>query len=227
MATLSDLVETIAQVEGMEPATVSLIARNVREAGLISKKGRGLSAAKMTLTDAANLLIAVNTTAIVRESPQTVRIYRQLEEAIHFRRNNQLVLAERVQLGRALEQLIEAASNGTFQRFFSMTVPALISQEFQKEQIKIELVFHKPLPHAYLSISTLAEYRVISADGMGLLPEHDLFDSVFKRATTIEFEFESSDNQIRRAKKKYRGDRKDTTSIGFPTIRAVAKLVQK
>src|SRR5437667_12752807 len=98
MATLTDLVETIAQAEGMEPATVALIARNVREAGLITTAGRGRSAAKMSSADATNLLIAVNATITAREAPQTVRICRLLETRV-----GQILLGK---LGDALQQLI-------------------------------------------------------------------------------------------------------------------------
>ena len=45
MATLSALVDTIAAVEGIDPATVTLVARHIREARLIRTGGRGPSAA--------------------------------------------------------------------------------------------------------------------------------------------------------------------------------------
>ena len=217
MASLSELVEIIARVEGMEPATVGLIARNVRETGLISEKGRGRSAAKMTLTDAANLLIAVNATVTVRESAQTLQIYRQLETVTTgFVGNDQRMVGERVQLGRALEYLIEAASNGIFERFFSTTVPSLISTDFRKEQVDIELVFYKPQPYAQLIIYARSGYVVGS---------RRIDVEAFKRATRIAFDFELP-HQIKRGRRKYNGDRKDATTIGFPTIRAVAKLLQ-
>jgi hypothetical protein len=60
MATLSELADAVAEAEGMDPATVTLIARYAREAGFIQKKGRGPSAAHMGVADAADLLIAVN-----------------------------------------------------------------------------------------------------------------------------------------------------------------------
>src|ERR1700722_4299287 len=78
MGTLSHLVETIAAVEGIDPATVALIARHIREANLISTGGRGPSAARMTITDAANLLIGVNATRIAAEAAQVVRTLRSL-----------------------------------------------------------------------------------------------------------------------------------------------------
>jgi hypothetical protein len=51
MAILSELVTTVAKVSGMDQATVALIARHAREAGLIAMSGRGPSAASMGLTD--------------------------------------------------------------------------------------------------------------------------------------------------------------------------------
>src|SRR5215472_8031770 len=79
MAKLSDLVEVVSSVEGVDPATVNLIAREVREAGLIKTGGRGTSAARMDFGDAAALLIAVNVTTIVREAALSVRRYSRLE----------------------------------------------------------------------------------------------------------------------------------------------------
>src|ERR1700704_3688635 len=79
MTTLSELVNTIAKVEGIDPATVTLIARSVREAGFITTGGRGPSAARMTYRDAANLIIAVNASPTAREAPHTVQVYRALE----------------------------------------------------------------------------------------------------------------------------------------------------
>lgn len=58
--TPGQLVTTVAEVTGVPRPTVSVIDRQLSEAGLRSKGGRGLSAAAMTPTDAANLLIAVS-----------------------------------------------------------------------------------------------------------------------------------------------------------------------
>jgi hypothetical protein len=215
------LVEIVARVEGMDPATVSLIARNVREAGLISTGGRGLSAAKMTLADAVNLLIAVNATVTAREAPQTVRNYCRLETVVGLRSAPSPQPRGRIQLGDALKHLIVAASNRTLQSYLSSTVPVLISQEFYKEQVQIEFVFHKPTPYAYLTISALD--GSISVTG-GIHPGDASFDILFKDATKIEFEFNLPSDQVKRHARKHYGDRKDTTSIGYPTIRAIGKL---
>jgi hypothetical protein len=59
MATPGELVETMAHVLGVPAATVSQYDRQLAEAGLRASGGRGTSAAKVTATDAANLLIAI------------------------------------------------------------------------------------------------------------------------------------------------------------------------
>src|SRR5689334_4728902 len=76
MVRLSDLVATIARVEGLPEPGVAQIARHVREAGLVSQSGRGLSAARMTIPDAANLLIAVNAAPMAKDAPRAVARYR-------------------------------------------------------------------------------------------------------------------------------------------------------
>ena len=76
MTTLSQLVDVVAAVEGLDGDRVAAVARAVREAGLIATYGRGTSAAKMGLADAANLLIAVNAAETARGAPEIVRRYR-------------------------------------------------------------------------------------------------------------------------------------------------------
>jgi hypothetical protein len=78
MATLSDLVTAISATAGMPEATVFAYGRFAREAGFISQKGRGPSAATMTLRDAANLLIAVSGTDVTREAGNAIRQFRSM-----------------------------------------------------------------------------------------------------------------------------------------------------
>jgi hypothetical protein len=79
MATLSDLVTALAGVTGLPEATVFAYGRFARQAGLISQKGRGRSAAAMSVTDAANLLIAVGATDVTREAGTAIKNFRTLE----------------------------------------------------------------------------------------------------------------------------------------------------
>jgi hypothetical protein len=59
MATPGQLVKAMANALGISAATVAQYDRVLAENGLRSKGGRGLSAARVTSTDAANLLIAI------------------------------------------------------------------------------------------------------------------------------------------------------------------------
>jgi hypothetical protein len=99
MATLSQLVDIVADVEGLDRERVGAIARAVREAELIAIHGRGTSAAHMGLPDAANLLIAVNAAETARSAPEIVRRYRA------SRTNNK----RQLQFGATLEEMLAAA----------------------------------------------------------------------------------------------------------------------
>ena len=79
MATLSDLVTALAGVTGLPEATVFAYGRFARQAGLISQKGRGRSAASMSVTDATNLLIAVGATDVTREAGTAIKTFRSLD----------------------------------------------------------------------------------------------------------------------------------------------------
>lgn len=57
----------------MDEATVKLIARYVREAGLIGQQSTGGGAARMTASDAASLLIAVNSTETSKDAAEHVQ----------------------------------------------------------------------------------------------------------------------------------------------------------
>jgi hypothetical protein len=99
MATLSQLVDVVAAVEGLDRERVGAIARAVREAGLITTHGRGTSAAHMDPADAANLLIAVNAAETARSAPEIVRRYRASQT------NNK----KQLEFGATFEGLIAAA----------------------------------------------------------------------------------------------------------------------
>lgn len=78
MATPGDLKRVVADVLGVPEPTVTVHDRNLAEAGLRSKGGRGRSAAQMTPEDAANLLIAVAGSSLVKDTVVTVREYSEL-----------------------------------------------------------------------------------------------------------------------------------------------------
>lgn len=82
MATPGQLVKAMAETLGIPVATVTQYDRALAESGLRSKGGRGLSAAKVTASDAANLLIAILGSPVagasVKVAADTCRTYGQL-----------------------------------------------------------------------------------------------------------------------------------------------------
>ena len=73
MVTSGQLISEVASVSRLPPVTVGTYYKALREAGLTSKSGRGPSAARMTVTDAANLLIAIGSGASAKDAPAAVR----------------------------------------------------------------------------------------------------------------------------------------------------------
>jgi hypothetical protein len=230
MARLEELVETVAEQEGMDPATVRLIARNVREAGLITTGGRGTSAGQMTFGDAANLLIGVNASVNAREAPETVRKYRRMRPACRNQSGD---------FGKALEKLIEAlATTRTLPEIYlSFSMPPVLSQKLIRN---VEVTFHKPRAQARLYIALERPFEslghVIFCHQLPGLTTRDA-----RRVTQIYFDFELPPQKeemvfphpdgtttfvdgtpyVRRLQ-----DRRDTTVIGSPTINAVARLLK-
>ena len=78
MATLSDLVTAVSAVTGLPEATVFAYGRFARQAGLIQQKGRGRSAAAMSIGDAANILIAIAATGVTKEAGKVIETFRSL-----------------------------------------------------------------------------------------------------------------------------------------------------
>src|SRR5690606_29464750 len=80
MATPGELIKAVADVLHVPEVTISSYYRSLREAGLVTKGGRGRSAAKMTAADAAHLLIAVGGARFERETADSVvRDYLRLQ----------------------------------------------------------------------------------------------------------------------------------------------------
>jgi hypothetical protein len=218
MATLSELVNTIAAVEGIEPATVNLIARYVREAGLISTGGRGSSAAAMGLTDAANLLIGVNATTTATESARTVSACRGLEA---WARSNRRPAMQYGTLGEAIEQLLYATGIGELpERFLNRGIPSNLQEAFSTGDVEIQLSFRRSGSRlsAILRIAPLPGSAPATADGWQLGAES---------GHSILFAFNAPRSRGPPEKKKdMTADRIVETTIGYRTLNAVGKLLQ-
>lgn len=83
MAKLSDLVRTIADATEETTASVTVVARFLREAGLITTGGRGLNAARMGSHDLASLLLGITSPGESIKAGETVaRVGQMLLEPV-------------------------------------------------------------------------------------------------------------------------------------------------
>src|SRR5260221_3915774 len=73
MPTSVELVDTVAAALNWERTEVFHHARNLREAGVVTKGGRGITAPQMNLLDGANLICAVLAARRVKESSEAVK----------------------------------------------------------------------------------------------------------------------------------------------------------
>ena len=78
MALISEVVTELHVMSGIEERSIALIARHLREAGLLSQKGRGRGAAHATPLDAARLCIALMVNGKLKDAPQAVVDFGQL-----------------------------------------------------------------------------------------------------------------------------------------------------
>jgi hypothetical protein len=210
MATLSELAATIAKAEGMDPATVALTARYVREAGFIEKRGRGPSAASMGVKDAANLLIAINAASSVGAAAAVVRDYRGLI-AINDDSNVNGTF------GEALELLIKSAIERKLpSTFLSEKVPDDTRDAFEREEIVISIRFERPTPSVFLEIGLPASEKV-SPPGIRSFYIPPAFRAFF---------IPKHSQEKRTPRKMNIGDRRDQTTIGNVTIFAIAEKLR-
>jgi hypothetical protein len=78
MVSPGQLIDEISSVTGTSRSKVFVAHRNLREAGLIATGGRGPSAAKMTTTDAALILLAIASGSDMKDCAASVERYRNL-----------------------------------------------------------------------------------------------------------------------------------------------------
>jgi hypothetical protein len=136
MALLSELVKIVAAVEGLDEVSVGIFARAAREAGYIAQGGRGRSAAKMSVRDAANLLIAVNGCALAKEVPTRVEQYRGLVAV--ERNRTQIEIGHPGHLfGDDLERIIELMAGEVSGIEFS-DFPSPVILRFERPHVSVE-----------------------------------------------------------------------------------------
>lgn len=209
MAFFNDLVRAIAAVEGMEEMSVRGIGLSVRDAGYIAKGGRGLSAAKMTAKDAANLLIGVNASIVARDAGEIIQRYRDaaVTDRLGLIKNGDGTVFEATKLHQRFGSFIETMIEAHMQvDDMSASIKDLIDIDFSAaykqandskitEKLRTEISFFKPEPgvDVYFVGDVIGQkYGQLWFMGKGYYSDKD---------------------------------RKDTTTITDKTLRAVAKTL--
>jgi hypothetical protein len=213
MATLTELGEVISEVEGIDPARVAWIGRSLREAGLISKQGRGPSAAHMGWTDAANIVIGVNAARNPADATKAVQTYRRLRPQEY-----EIPVSEMRRdftLGEAIEQLLMAAGSGELPRSFlgGSENDITISKWLAAGQLNVELRFRTDAPSTLLRLAL----RVDDAD-----PE---LTATIPARLLLHFSPRKARDPPNARQDRSR-DRREETTIGFRTLREVGRLIR-
>jgi hypothetical protein len=217
MATLTELGKVISEVEGIDPARVAWIGRSLREAGLISKHGRGPSAAHMGWTDAANVLIGVNAARNAANAAKATAAYRRFRpDELEFPDGG---MNRDFTLGQAIEQLLVAAGTGQLPEVF-LGIPSnlgihrnrQLSEMFATGQVDVELRFRTNAPSALLRVALTFER---------MTPE---LAASMPALVLVHF----SQRKVRdppNARHDRIGDCLEETTIGFRTLREVGRLI--
>lgn len=121
MALISELIVELSVMSGVEKSSIAVVARHLREAGLLSQKGRGRGAAHASALDAARLCIALMVDGKAKDAPEAVRDFGRLvcesidTEPEHPSADINLTSLCNLELGHTFEQglagLIEAWSD--------------------------------------------------------------------------------------------------------------------
>ena len=209
MATPGQLVRTMADVLGIPTATVAQYDRQLAEAGLRTVGGRGTSAAKVTATDAANLLIAVLGSPIsgpsIKAAKQTCETFGSLRadefsEPQKFRQFGLLSLAalpRKHTFREALAMLIQGASLGELFR----------TSDRDDEHMEDDYLFG-------VTVESTSRWAAISGDSVGAGdPSHiSRLRYMSFEPTTKQFELMASDLGQRR-------------EITYRTLRVLGNLI--
>lgn len=196
MATPGELVSRLAEVLAVSEVTLGSYYRNLREAGLVTKGGRGRSAAQMTAKDAAHLLMAVGGSRFEKEAAaKIVADYTTLELA-HTYRRTAIPIGEKGHLeGDGIEDssgqwIMEGLSFPRLQNLppahsFSDALAALIDAMVQNEFLRIlaaarpsqdgffslEVNFLGPQPSVGIQVYLYTDRFSYTEEGGYLLPE--------------------------------------------------------
>ena len=143
MARSTELGECVAEVLGLRPTTTASHVRNLREADLLKKTGRGITGAHMAARDAAYLLIAATCSQDVKDSVDTVQRYGKLP----------------IFGGAIREEFFPALAALGDQHTFADVLTNLLARDSilflaEDPQSTISITFRHPIPEVLLEITT-------------------------------------------------------------------------
>ena len=119
MATSGEIAEILSQELGMTMGAVQYYAQTLRNAGLLSKGGRGLAAAHLTVVDVSNWLLALCVSETAATAPTEVNLTREaafdpMTSAVLKDVSRGLKVANAKTAGEAIESLIWDMIDGRF-----------------------------------------------------------------------------------------------------------------
>lgn len=252
MALISDLVTAIAEAEGLPEATVGLVARYTREAGYLSQGARGRNAPRATITDAANLIIALNAGGCVaKDAPQAVERYRDLIcHAPHsFRSTSELgteygrIKPDELRFldrhasatfGELLESAIDRFVGGELEMFMKGQASEFLGSRFFEETMaevgndaKAIATRVGEATDRLLNLGTVAftlEFHRPNAFARILVERSGEVSR--DRLAGVSF-IVDADTLMSGQIKQFDGDRSERTKIGYPTLKKVADVLRK
>lgn len=250
MALISDLVEAIAEVEGMPEATVALAARYAREAGFLSQGARGRNAPRATVADCANLLIAVNASGCtVKDAPKAIEAYRRLR--IHAPHGSRTARVDSViytaiehdelrfldqgerTFGDILESVIDRFIGGDLERFMRGEAANYLGDSFfEKAREDLgndpEAIAARVIETCdrFLRMGTVAfEVRFHRPVPFARLTVARSVGGTTETLAGASFIVTMEDMEAGRVKGG--GDRRDETVIGYPTFMKIAEVMRQ
>jgi hypothetical protein len=119
MATSGEIAEILSQELGMKMGAVQYYAQTMRNAGLLSKSGRGPAAAHLTVVDVSNWLLALCVSETAARAPAEVKLTREapldnVTSTLLKDVSRGLKVANAVTAGEAIESLIWDMIDGRF-----------------------------------------------------------------------------------------------------------------
>jgi hypothetical protein len=228
MATPGELVKAIAAVLGIPEPTAVQYDRQLAEAGLRTKGGRGRSAARVTARDASNLLIAIAASPVsgpsVKEAAKTCETYASLPFLVEHSlpKFSEVGLPALDQLppthtlGEATALLIASAARGE---------EVTILHDQQTVRRGLSITFFGPQTAAEIWCNFLIERKVYSPGHMDWRSQPAFF-----RYTSMQYEFSAFNSfEFMRLgleqSAKHLGDLGQIRTVTGRTIDALGKLL--